>query len=88
MKEEALLVGYVLLALITIIAFVSAIIKLMQPINLLHIAIQELRDLIAGIKEANATQNRRLDDHGHQLDALRTRVDVVETRVNMYHKGE
>lgn len=88
MKEEALLVGYVLLALITIITFVGLIVKLMQPINLLNIAIQELRDLIAGIKETISRQNKRLDDHGRQLDELRTRIDVVETKVNMYHKGE
>ena len=85
MKDEALLLGYAIIALVTIISFISAILKFTQPINQLNIAIQELRDLIAGIKESNEEQNRRLREHGRQIDSLISRVDRLETKVELYH---
>ena len=84
--EEATILGYVLIALITIIGFIISIIKLTKPINDLQLAVQELRGLIKSLGEAEATQNTRLDAHGQDIDELRLKVGKLETKVNMYHQ--
>ena len=75
MKDEALLLGYA----------ISAILKFTQPINQLNIAIQELRDLIAGIKESNEEQKQRIREHGRQINSLASRMDRLETKVDLIH---
>ena len=84
--NEIFMLGAVLIALITIIGFVTCIVKLMDPINKLNLAIQELRDFVKAINEQNATQNRRLDEHGKAIDQLNIKFEGLETKVNMYHK--
>lgn len=84
--EEVTILGYVLIALITIIGFIISIIKLTKPINDLQLAVQELRGLIKSLGETEATQNTRLDAHGQDIDELRLKVGKLETKVNMYHQ--
>lgn len=84
--EEVTILGYVLIALITIIGFIISIIKLTKPINDLQLAVQELRGLIKSLGETEATQNTRIDAHGQDIDELRLKVGKLETKVNMYHQ--
>lgn len=84
--DEVTILGYVLLALVTIIGFVVAIIKMTKPINNLCIAVQELRDSIKSLRELSTTQNSRLDAHGQEIDDLKLKLGKLETKVNMYHK--
>jgi hypothetical protein len=83
--EEVTILGYVLIALITIVGFIISIIKLTKPINDLQLAVQELRGLIKSLGETETTQNSRLDAHGQDIDELRLKVGKLETKVNMYH---
>lgn len=84
MGEEQFL-GYLLLGIITLGAFVAVIMKFVQPINDLRVVIQKLNDTIDTLKSDNATQSRRLDRHGEQIDKLDHRLGKVETKIDMYH---
>lgn len=83
--EDTQFLGYLVMAIITLGGFVTVIQKFTQPINDLKVVIQELRDCISSIKADNATQNRRIEEHGKQIDALKDRVNKVETKVDLYH---
>lgn len=84
--EQTQFLGYLVTAIITLGSFVAVIQKLTQPINDLKVVIQELRDCISSLKTDNATQNRRLDEHGKDIDDLKDRMTKAETKINMYHK--
>lgn len=83
--EDTQFLGYLVMAIITLGGFVTVIQKFTQPINDLKVVIQELRDCISSIKADNATQNRRIEEHGKEIDDLKTRVNKVETKVDLYH---
>ena len=83
---ETEILGYVLLALITISGFIVAINKMTKPINDLRIVVQELKDCIKALKETNTTQNARLEEHGKQIDKLKIDLKELKTKVDMYHK--
>lgn len=85
--EETQFLGYLITAVITLGAFVAVIQKLTQPINDLKVVIQELRDCISSLKTDNASQNRRLEEHGKEIDELKDRMTKAETKINMYHKS-
>jgi hypothetical protein len=84
--EEVTILGYVLIALITIVGFIISILKLTKPINDLRLTVQELKGLIESLRETETTQNTRLDSHGQEIDDLKIKVGKLETKVNMYHK--
>jgi hypothetical protein len=84
--EEITILGYVLIALITIVGFIISIIKLTKPINDLRITVQELKGLIESLRETETTQNARLEAHGNEIDELKVKVGQLETRVKMYHQ--
>lgn len=86
MVEEITVLGYVLIAFVTIIGFIVSIIKLTKPINDLRITVQELKGCIELLRETETTQNARIDVHGQQIDALTVKIEKLETKVNMYHK--
>ena len=52
--EQAELIGYTVLAIITLGSFTVVISRFTQPINELRIVIQELRDCINSITKENA----------------------------------
>ena len=83
--EETQFLGYLVTAIVTLGSFVAVIQKLTQPINDLKVVIQELRDCISSLKNDNATQNRRIDEHGKEIDLLKDRVTKAETKINLYH---
>ncbi len=83
--EETQFLGYLVTAIITLGAFIAVIQKLTQPINDLKVVIQELRDCISSLKTDNATQNRRIEEHGKEIDKLRDRIGKAETKIEMYH---
>lgn len=85
--EQTQFLGYLVTAIITLGSFVAVIQKLTQPINDLKVVIQELRDCISSLKTDNATQNRRLDEHGKDIDDLKDRMTKAETKINMYHNN-
>ena len=83
--DEMQFLGYLVMAIITLGGFVAVIMKITQPINDLRVVVQELRDCINTLKNDNVTQNRRLDEHGHDIDGLKLDVEALKTKMNMYH---
>lgn len=86
--EEAQLLGYGVLVVITLGSFVAVISKFTQPINDLKVVIQKLNDCIENIKKDNEVQNKRIEKHGLEIDELKGRMNKVETKVNLYHQKE
>lgn len=86
--DEAQLIGYAVLALITLGGFVTVIQKFTDPINELRVVIQELRDCISFIKKDNAEQAARLDKQSQEISDLKLHVERIETKVDMYHKKD
>ena len=83
---EAQIIGYVVIAVVTLGGFIAVIQKITQPINDLRVVVQELRDCINSLKNDNSTQNKRLDKHGEEIDKLNNRVEKIETKISLYHK--
>lgn len=86
--NEIEFLGYAITAVITLGGFIAVVTKFTQPINDLRIVIQKLNDTIESLKNDNALQNKRIDKHGEEIDTLDHRVGKLETRMEMYHKGE
>ena len=78
--------GYLVSAIITLGGFVAIIMKFVQPINDLRIVIQKLNDNIDSIKNQNETHERRITQHGQEIDKLDNRVGKLETKMDMYHQ--
>ena len=83
--NETQIIGYVVMAIVTLGGFVTVILKMTQPINDLRVVIQELRDCISSLKADNSTQNKRLDKHDEAIDKLNNRVEKIETQIKIYH---
>ena len=88
MQEEAIIIGYGVLALITLGSFITLVLKFTQPINELRVVIQKLNDNIDALKSVNANHEQRITKHGEQLDKLDNRVGKLETKMDLYHKGQ
>lgn len=86
--DEMQLIGYAVTAVITLGGFVTLLQKFTQPINELRVVMQKLNDNIDTLKSDNASQSRRLDRHGEKIDTLEKKVGNMETKMDMYHKGQ
>lgn len=84
--DEMQLIGYIVTAVITLGGFITVIVKFTQPINDLRVVIQKLNDAIDTLRSDNATQNRRIEKHGEQIDNLSHRVSSIEARINSPNK--
>ena len=83
--NELQFLGYLITAIITLGAFIAIIMKFIQPINELRIAIQKLIDRMDASKADDDKRDKRLDDHEKDIDTLKDRVGKVETKIDMYH---
>ena len=83
--EQAQLIGYAVLAIITLGSFTVVISRFTQPINELRIVIQELSDFINNITKENARHTERLDKHRDQIENLQRDVAEIKTKMNVYH---
>lgn len=84
--DEFAILGYVVSAIITLGGFIAVIMKFVQPINDLRVVIQKLNDNIDSLKNDNATQNKRIEKHGEQIDDLNNRVGKIETKIELHHE--
>jgi uncharacterized membrane protein (DUF106 family) len=88
--DEAQIIGYIVLAAITLGTFITmvfkAVSKITQPINDLRLVIQELKDCIKEITKENASHTKLLEKHREQIEELQ--IDVMELKhtIDMYHK--
>lgn len=83
--EEVQLIGYAVLAIITLGSFIGVIWKFTQPINDLKIVIQKLNDNLDAMKKVSDNHEKRLDKHDERCDDLDHRVGKLETKVHIYH---
>ena len=86
--EQAQFIGYLVLAAITLGSFIGVAQKFTQPINELKVVIQELKDCIVQIRADNEMQNQRITQHGQEIDELKGRVGVMETKMDLLHKED
>lgn len=86
MFDEAQLLGYIVLSVITLGSFIAVVQKFTQPINDLKLVIQELKGCVRSLKEHNDIFNKRLEKHGDEIDKIEKRVQKLETKMDMYHK--
>ena len=84
--DEIQFLGYLIMAVITLGSFIAVIMKFVQPINELRVVIQKLNDNIDSLKNDNAVQNKRIDQHGERIDQLDNRVGKIETKIEMIDK--
>lgn len=84
--NEALIIGYLVLAVITLGAFVAVIMKFVQPINELRIVVQKLLDRLESTEKNDVVRDERIKKHGEELNKLSGRVGKLETKMDMYHK--
>ena len=85
MPDEVQFLGYLVLAVITLGGFIGVITKITQPVNDLRVVIQELKDCIKSIKADNETQNKRLDEHGKEIDDLKASVGELKVKMDIFH---
>lgn len=85
--DEVQWIGYIVLAVITLGSFIGVVMKFIQPINELRIVIQKLNDNIDAMKKDDETRDKRINEHGDQIDALTGRVGKLETKMEIYHKS-
>ena len=83
--EQAQLIGYAVLAIITLGSFIVVIQRFTQPINELMVVIQELKDCIKAITTENAIHTKRLDRHRAEIEQLQRDVAEIKLKMNMYH---
>lgn len=86
--DQAQFIGYLVLAVITLGSFIGVAQKFTQPINELKVVIQELKDCIAQIRADSEMQNRRITQHGREIDELKGRVGIMETKMDLLHKED
>ncbi len=85
---EMEIVGYAVSVIITLGAFIAVILKFVQPINDLRVVIQKLNDNIDTLKGDSKDHDERIKKHGKAIDELGNRVGTLETKMEIYHKGE
>ena len=86
--DEMKILGYAVTVIITLGGFIGVINKFTQPINELRVVMQKVNDTLEALKNDNATQTKRLDRHGEKIDILEKKVGKIETKMDMYHKGQ
>ena len=86
--DELQFLGYLITGFITLGGFIAIIMKFVQPINELRIAIQKLIDRMDASKADDDKRDKRLDAHSQEIDKLKGRVDKVETKIDMYHNNK
>lgn len=85
--DEAQLIGYAVLAVITLGSFVAIVNKINQPINELRVVIQELKDCIKDITKENARHTERLDKHRDQIGQLEKDVTEIKSMIKVFHNS-
>lgn len=85
--EQATVIGTIVLALATVIGFITSIVNLVKPINELRIAIQKLNDNLEHIKNENSGRDERIKKNTEDIKKLNDRMYKVERDIAVYHSG-
>lgn len=85
--ENATIIGYVMLAMISIGSFVILVIKFTKPINDLRVVIERLNTLITELKSANEKNRHDIEEIHSRINKINTKVDELAIKVSLYHNG-
>lgn len=83
--NELEVVGLLVGGIIVLGSFIAVIIKLMQPINELRVAVQRFTDKLDTLIESDKAKNKRLDEHDEKFEKMNERIAMLETKMCMYH---
>lgn len=93
--DEMQFVGYAVTVVITLGAFIGVISKFTQPINELRLAIQKLIDKMEAMENNDHDRDKKIEkqgeelkEHGREIGELKRSVGDLETRMDIYHKGQ
>ena len=108
--DNAQIVGYLVVGIITLGSFFGVVSKFTKPIkeiedkftkgikdiedkftksiNDLTLVMRDLKNAIDNLKESNNLVNKRLETHDDKINGLDKRVQDLEVKMSMYHKGE
>lgn len=97
--DNAQIVGYLVVGVITLGSFFGVVAKFTKPIkdiedkftksiNDLTLVIQELKIAINSLKESNNLVNKRLETHDDKINGLDKRVQDLEVKMSMYHRDQ
>lgn len=86
--DEAQFLGYLVLSVITLGAFIAVVVKFTQPINDLKVVIQKLNDNIDSLKSTDDSHTKKIEEHDVQIGKLDKRVGKLETKVDLYHEHD
>ena len=81
-------IGLVASAIIAIGGLFAFFSRLAQPLNALRIEIQRLNDNLETLKVSNKNHDERISKLSEVIDKLLCRVVELETKMDMYHKGQ
>lgn len=80
--SEQEVIGWVLIALITIGSFLGIVMKLVSPLNELKVVIKELTVMLGTLKEHNEKQDLRITTHGKEIEKLQEKLIKIDVRVS------
>ena len=83
--NEAEMIGIIVLASVTILGFLTAIIK---PIIDLNKSITQLIASVDRLVEEQRTQDNRIETHGKEIDGMKLIIENQETRIDHIEKME
>lgn len=83
--NEAEMIGVIVLASVTILGFLTAIIK---PIIDLNKSITQLIASVDRLVEEQRTQDNRIETHGKEIDGMKLIIENHETRIDHIEKME
>lgn len=81
------LIGTVAVCIAAILGVLFSIRKLDAPLNRLEVVIQKLADSIDRLDMQMTVVDKRLAEHGRQLDGIDKRLTAVETLVSVLNGG-
>lgn len=80
--------GNAVLVIITLGSFIALISKLTNPINDLTLEVRQLNTKLEYLIVDNDVHNNRLDKHSDKINDLYAKFQNLETKMDMYHKGD
>lgn len=80
--QQAQIIGYSVLVIITLGSFVTLIFKISAPITRLQVAVEKLTPILDNINSDLNSLANRVSIHGKEIDELRDRIIRLEEKLN------
>lgn len=80
--QQAQIIGYSVLVIITLGSFATLIFKISAPITRLQVAVEKLTPILDNINSDLNSLANRVSIHGKEIDELRDRIIRLEEKLN------